>query len=294
MCNHIFNRGPNKGNKCSIKPREGDFCSKHRRLISKLKSNYSKQCLHCFVKGINKGKQCSVKPRNGDFCYKHNISVKENNEIKENKEADIVIERVEMSTQTDNEVKFDLENEIDREVSVEFDLDIDEKNIDVIRLSSFHGETCDICTGFFSHENDKYQVCPNKHYMCSNCFYATKKAKCPFCRTPYIEEYKEKYILYWQSKMPERPPSLNYPEEIPFPIFNYNNWSLNTRENKEKYSSMDEYYSSASKAYTEHCEKELESRINSLKLRYSLNLEVNLKVFKWNGWVNYEATRLSD
>lgn len=89
-CKFILTTGPNKGKHCQAKPKDGDFCGKHKPKATKPSS--SGQCLFVGVRGANKGKQCEIKPKNGQqFCAKHAKSVQV--EKKNSKERKIKVVR---------------------------------------------------------------------------------------------------------------------------------------------------------------------------------------------------------
>lgn len=284
MCNHTFTRGSNTGKKCQIKPRQGDFCSKHRHSVAAEKE-CKKTCKYSFVKGINKGKMCSVCPRKGDFCSKH--YVKKATDIEhEKKEEEIVVEF--------KEEKFNLENEIDSEVVFDYEEEFEIKET-IVMVSENHGERCDICSSYFVPNNEKCQVCPNseEHFMCERCFYAIRKAKCPFCRSVLKDEWRSKYMDYWKAKNANTD---DYKEPLPwiFPEFDYDNWRLSKPEVKERYPNMDDYLKNVYKAYDKYTQENYNSHDSYLRETRLYKKKWNKDIMRKNAFLFYESDRLQD
>ena len=100
-CQFVYTKGPQKGSKCSTKPKDGaDFCGKHKDCKAAKKASgetseseeetpapkkaakgkgkmaikpaSSGKCLYVPTRGPQKGKQCDIKPKDGEsFCAKH-------------------------------------------------------------------------------------------------------------------------------------------------------------------------------------------------------------------------------
>lgn len=73
MCNHIFKKGENKGKKCPVNQRQGEYCSRHKASHpqQEMAAAWNGKCKHVFKQGSREGVQCTTKPRTGEYCSRH-------------------------------------------------------------------------------------------------------------------------------------------------------------------------------------------------------------------------------
>jgi hypothetical protein len=71
-CQHVFTKGQRSGQSCNVNPKNGDYCSRHRRNNSTAGPSNPARCSHIMLRGVRRGQACGTRLSTGEeFCAKH-------------------------------------------------------------------------------------------------------------------------------------------------------------------------------------------------------------------------------